>query len=289
MKGIVVAGGEAKRLFPLTKSLSKHLLPVYDKPMIYYPLSVLMLADIKDIMIITNKQHTELYKNLLGNGENFGINLCYGEQEQPNGIAESLLIAEEFLDGDNVCLILGDNIFFGYSFSEILKNKSRLESGAEIFAYAVNNPENYGIVEFDENKNVISLEEKPVLPKSKFAVTGLYFYDATVVQKAKTLSKSARGEFEITDINNMYLAEKKLNLNILGRGFSWFDAGNEKSLLQASNFVESVQERQGNYIACLEEIALQKKWMDKRKLENIIKTFEKTKYGDYLKKIMEEV
>lgn len=285
MKGIILAGGNATRLYPITKSISKHLLPVYDKPMIYYPLSVLMLAGIRDIMIITKQEDKKNFEKLFSDGSHLGLNISYAVQEKAEGIAQCFLIAEKFIQKNSVCLILGDNIFFGYSFSEILAEKKFLTEGAEIFAYELKNAKQYGVVDFDKDKNILNIEEKPKNPKSNFAVTGLYFYDNTVIEKAKSLKVSARGELEITDINKMYLAEKKLKLNILGRGFTWFDAGTSENLLQASNFVESIQSRQGMYIACLEEIAYRNKWLSKKDLKKLAKETEQSDYGKYIKNL----
>ena len=289
MKGIVLAGGSGTRLHPLTISISKQILPIYDKPMIYYPLSVLMLAEIRDILIISTPRDINCFKELFDNGSKIGLNISYAIQERPNGLAEAFIIGEEFIEKDSVSLVLGDNIFFGQGFSPILKRLAKLEKGAEIFGYLIKDAREYGVVEFDENMNVLSLEEKPEKPKSKYAIPGLYFYDNTVVEKAKRLKPSKRGELEITDLNKLYLEEKNLKVNLLGRGFAWLDTGNHKNLLQASNFIETIQERQGNYIACLEEIAYKNGWITKEELKELAKPLLKTEYGKYLLDISEEI
>ncbi|MBS9775848.1 MAG: glucose-1-phosphate thymidylyltransferase RfbA [Fusobacterium sp.] len=289
MKGIILAGGSALRLYPLTKSVSKQILPIYDKPMIYYPLSVLMLADIKEILIISTERDINDFIELFGDGSQIGLKIEYKIQKAPNGLAEAFLIGEEFIGDDSVCLILGDNIFFGHAFSNILEKCSKIKEGAEIFGYLVNNPSEYGVVEFDKDNNVISLEEKPKNPKSKYAIPGLYFYDNTVIKKAKVIEPSARRELEITDINKLYLEEKKLKVNLLGRGFAWLDTGTHKNLLQASNFIETIQERQGHYVACLEEIAYRKGWINKEQLHKLAEPLLKTPYGKYLMEIGEEI
>ena len=288
MKGIVLAGGSGTRLHPLTISISKQILPIYDKPMIYYPLSVLMLAEIRDILIISTPRDINCFKELFGNGSKIGLNISYAIQEKPNGLAEAFIIGEEFIGKDSVSLVLGDNIFFGQGFSPILKRLAKLEKGAEIFGYLIKDAREYGVVEFDKNMNVLSLEEKPENPKSKYAIPGLYFYDNTVVEKAKSLKPSKRGELEITDLNKLYLKEKNLKVNLLGRGFAWLDTGNHKNLLQASNFIETIQERQGNYIACLEEIAYKNGWITREQLKELAKPLLKTEYGKYLLDISEE-
>ncbi|WP_294707052.1 glucose-1-phosphate thymidylyltransferase RfbA [uncultured Fusobacterium sp.] len=289
MKGIVLAGGSGTRLHPLTISISKQILPIYDKPMIYYPLSVLMLAEIRDILIISTPRDINCFKELFGDGSKIGLNISYAIQERPNGLAEAFIIGEEFIGKDSVSLVLGDNIFFGQGFSPILKRLAKLEKGAEIFGYLIKDAREYGVVEFDKNMNVLSLEEKPEKPKSKYAIPGLYFYDNTVVEKAKRLKPSKRGELEITDLNKLYLEEKNLKVNLLGRGFAWLDTGNHKNLLQASNFIETIQERQGNYIACLEEIAYKNGWITKEQLKELAKSLLKTEYGKYLLDISEEI
>ena len=289
MKGIILAGGSGTRLYPLTRSVSKQILPIYDKPMIYYPLSVLMLAGIREVLIISTPRDISCFQELLQDGSEFGMKIEYKIQEKPNGLAEAFIIGEEFIGEDSVSLVLGDNIFFGQAFTPILKKAAKLEKGAEIFGYLVKDPREYGVVEFDESRNVLSLEEKPEHPKSKFAVPGLYFYDNTVVEKAKNLKPSKRGELEITDLNKLYLEEKVLKVNLLGRGFAWLDTGNHKNLLQASNFIETIQERQGNYIACLEEIAYKNGWITREQLKELAKPLLKTEYGKYLLDISEEI
>lgn len=288
MKGIILAGGSGTRLHPLTKSISKQILPVYDKPMIYYPLSVLMLAEIKEILVISTPRDIECFKELLGNGKKIGINIEYAIQDKPNGLAEAFIIGEKFIDNDNVALILGDNLFFGQAFSPVVKKAVNLKKGAEIFGYLVKDPKEYGVVEFDKNLNVLSLEEKPENPKSKYAIPGLYFYDNTVVEKTKKLMPSKRGELEITDLNKLYLVEGNLKVNLLGRGFAWLDTGTHKNLLQAANFIETIQDRQGNYVACIEEIAYKNGWITKDKLVELAAPLLKTEYGKYLIEISEE-
>ena len=282
MKGIILAGGSGTRLYPLTKSISKQIMPIYDKPMIYYPLSVFMLANIRDILIISTPRDLPLFKELLGDGSDLGINLEYKVQEKPNGLAEAFLIGEEFIGSDNVALILGDNIFYGSGFTGLLEEASTLKKGAVIFGYPVKDPKAYGVVEFDEAGKAISLEEKPKEPKSNYAIPGLYFYDNTVIEKAKNVKPSARGEIEITSVNEMYLSEGKLNVKNLGRGTAWLDTGTHEALLEAANFVQTVQKRQGLYIACIEEIAYQKGWIGKEKVEKLAKPMMKTVYGQYL-------
>lgn len=285
MKGIILAGGSGTRLYPLTKSISKQIMPIYDKPMIYYPLSVLMLANIREILIISTERDLPVFRELLGDGSDFGVRLEYKVQEKPNGLAEAFLIGEEFVGNDNVALILGDNIFFGSGFSGLLEEAGKIKEGAVIFGYPVKDPTSYGVVEFDQNGKAISLEEKPKVPKSNFAIPGLYFYDNTVVEKAKNVKPSSRGELEITTINEMYLNEKNLNVKILGRGIAWLDTGTHEALLEAANFVEAIQKRQGLYIACIEEIAYKKGWIDNKKLEELAETLQKTEYGKYLKEL----
>lgn len=287
MKGILLAGGKGSRLFPLTISTNKHLLPIFDKPMIYYSLSVLMLSNIREISLITAPESVNAFKNLLGNGDQFGIKLQYLIQDQPLGIAECFLIAEDFIGNDPVSLILGDNIFFGYNFSDQLIQASEKNQGATIFSSFVSNPSEFAVAEFDDGGNVISLEEKPKSPKSHYAVTGLYFYDNEVVSIAKSLSPSGRGELEITDINKIYLKHKKLKNIILGRGFAWLDTGNANSLIAAGNFVRTVEKRQGLKIACLEEIAFHKGWITKEIVLNNISRYGNTSYASYLKRIIQ--
>ena len=280
MKGIILAGGKGTRLYPLTMSISKQILPVYDKPMIYYPLSVLMLANIREILIISTERDLPVFKELLKDGSELGLKLEYKVQEKPNGLAEAFIIGEEFIGDDNVALILGDNIFYGSGFTGLLEEMSKIEDGAAIFGYPVKDPRAYGVVEFDETGKAISLEEKPENPKSNYAIPGLYFYDNTVVEKAKNVKPSARGEIEITTVNEMYLSEGKLNVKNLGRGIIWFDTGTHEALLEASNYVEAIQKRQGFYIACLEEIAYKKGWINEKDIE---KKIEETKMNDYQK------
>ena len=289
MKGIILAGGSGTRLYPLTKAISKQIMPVYDKPMIYYPLSVLMLAGIKEVLIISTPRDLPIFQELLKDGSELGMKIEYKIQEKPNGLAEAFIIGEEFIEDDSVALVLGDNIFFGQGFSPVVKKAANLENGAEIFGYLVQDPRAYGVVEFDENNSVLSLEEKPEIPKSKFAVPGLYFYDNSVVEKAKNLKPSKRGELEITDLNRIYMEEKNLKVNLLGRGFAWLDTGTHSSLLQASNFIETIQNRQGHYVACIEEIAYRNRWIDKNQLLELAKPLMKTEYGQYLVDISEEV
>jgi glucose-1-phosphate thymidylyltransferase len=288
MKGIVLAGGSGTRLYPLTKAISKQILPIYDKPMIYYPLSVLLLANIKEILIISTPTDIHLFEDLLGNGNHLGISIKYKVQPSPDGLAQAFLLGEEFIGNDSCCLVLGDNIFYGYNFSKLLTEASAIENGATVFGYYVNDPERYGVAEFDEAGNVLSIEEKPKVPKSNYAVTGLYFYDKTVVEKAKQVKPSPRGELEITDLNKLYLEEKTLSVKLIGRGMAWLDTGTHQSMLQASNFVESIEERQGLKVACLEEIAFRKGYITKDQVIDLAKPLLKNQYGQYLMKIVNE-
>lgn len=287
MKGIILAGGSGTRLYPITKSTSKQSLPIYDKPMIYYPMSVLMLAGIKDILIISTPRDISVFEELFGNGSDLGLNIQYAIQEQPNGLAEAFIIGEEFIGDDKVALVLGDNIFYGYGFSERLKNAVERDE-ATIFGYHVSDPQAFGVVEFDKDFNVLSIEEKPKVPKSNYAVPGLYFYDNDVVEIAKNVEPSERGELEITSVNNEYLRRGKLKVELFGRGMAWLDTGTHKGLLEASNYVEAVQTRQGLYIACLEEIAYRKGYINKEQLLELAKPLMKTEYGQYLVKVSME-
>lgn len=288
MKGIILAGGSGTRLYPVTKAISKQITPIYDKPMIYYPLSVLMLAGIKDILVISTPRDVKVFEELLGTGEDFGLNISYAIQEKPNGLAEAFIIGENFIGSDACALVLGDNIFYGHGFTGMLKEAVAKKEGATIFGYYVNNPQDFGVVEFDENGKAISLEEKPKNPKSNYAIPGLYFYDNTVVKKAKQVKPSARGELEITSLNEIYLNENKLNVVSLGRGMAWLDTGTHEALLEASNFVKTIQSRQGIMVACPEEIAYRNGWVTKEKVLELAKPLLKSEYGKYLENLIKE-
>lgn len=287
MKGIILAGGKGTRLYPMTIPVSKQLLPIYDKPMIYYPLSVLLMAGIKEILLISTKEAIDSYKNLLGDGSNLGVNISYEIQDEPRGLADAFIIGEEFIGKDNVCLILGDNIFYGNGLTEILENASKIKEGAIVFGYTVNDPTAFGVVEFDNDYNVLSIEEKPKNPKSNYAVPGLYFYDNNVIEIAKQVKPSERGEIEITSINNEYLRRKKLKVQIMCRGMAWLDTGTPSNMLRASTFIETVQRMQGLHIACLEEIAWRKGYINDDDLRKMGEKLKQTDYGKYLLSLLE--
>ena len=288
MKGIILAGGSGTRLYPITKSISKQIIPVYDKPMIYYPLSVLMLAGIREILIISTPEDIHLYETLLEDGSHLGLSLSYAIQPSPDGLAQAFLIGEEFIGDDSVCMILGDNLFYGHGFGHTLREAASIRDGAVVFGYYVTDPERYGVVEFDQSGKAISLEEKPEKPRSKYAVTGLYFYGNDVIEKAKSLKPSARGELEITDLNRLYMEEERLKVQIMGRGMAWLDTGTHESLLQASNYIHTVEKRQGLKISCIEEIAYKMDFIDKKQLLILAQQLKKSAYGQYLFSIADE-
>jgi glucose-1-phosphate thymidylyltransferase len=288
MKGIILAGGSGTRLYPITKSISKQIIPIYDKPMIYYPLAVLMLAGIRDILIISTPKDIHLYEDLLGNGHQLGINLSYAIQPSPDGLAQAFIIGENFIGSSPVCMILGDNIFYGHGFGRVLTKTADLTSGAVVFGYYVNDPERYGVVEFNKEGKAISLEEKPLKPKSNYAVTGLYFYGNDVVEKARSLKPSPRGELEITDLNRLYLNENRLSVRIMGRGMAWLDTGTHESLLQASVYIQTIEERQGLKVCCIEEIAFKKGFINREQLLSLASSLSKNQYGRYLLKVADE-
>lgn len=288
MKGIILAGGSGTRLYPITKGISKQLIPVYDKPMIYYPLSTLMLAGIRDILVISTPEYTPLFEGLLGDGSDFGINLSYKVQEHPNGLAEAFILGKEFIGSDSVCLILGDNIYYGSGLSKQLQEAAQKEDGATVFGYHVNDPERFGVVEFDENMHALSIEEKPEHPKSNYAVTGLYFYDNDVVEIAENMKPSDRGELEITDVNKEYLRRGKLDVKLMDRGYAWLDTGTHDSMLEAASFISTIQKRQNLKVACLEEIAYRMGWIPKAKLMELAQPLKKNDYGQYLLRLAAE-
>lgn len=287
MKGIILAGGSGSRLYPITKAMSKQLLPIYDKPMIYYPLSVLMLSKIREVLVISNPEYIDFYMNLLGDGSEIGMSITYKIQAKPRGLADAFIVGEDFIGSDSVCLILGDNIFYGQGFVPRLDRAASISEGATIFGYYVNDPKEFGVVEFDENGNVLSLEEKPEKPKTHYAIPGLYYYDNSVIERAKSLKPSNRGEIEITDLNKDYLENQSLRVELLGRGFAWLDTGTYDGLSNASEFVRTIQKRTGLYIACIEEIAYKNNWINKEQLIKLGKNYAKTEYGQYILSIAE--
>ena len=288
MKGIILAGGSGTRLYPITKGISKQLIPIYDKPMIYYPLSTLMLAGITDILVISTPEYTPLFEQLLGDGSDIGVSLTYKVQEKPNGLAEAFILGADFIGNDSVCLILGDNIYYGSGLSKLVQEAAEKIDGATVFGYHVNDPERFGVVDFDSNMKALSIEEKPENPKSNYAVTGLYFYDNTVVEKAKNLKPSDRGELEITDINKLYLDEGKLDVKLMGRGYAWLDTGTHDSMMEAASFIATIQKRQNLKVACLEEIAYRMGYISKEKLVELAQPMKKNDYGQYLLRLAKE-
>lgn len=288
MKGIILAGGSGTRLYPITKGISKQLIPVYDKPMIYYPLSTLMLAGITDILVISTPEYTPLFEQLLGDGSDIGVSLTYKVQEKPNGLAEAFILGADFIGNDSVCLILGDNIYYGSGLSKLVQEAAEKIDGATVFGYHVNDPERFGVVEFDDDMKALSIEEKPENPKSNYAVTGLYFYDNTVIEKAKNLKPSNRGELEITDINKLYLDEGKLDVKLMGRGYAWLDTGTHDSMMEAASFIATIQKRQNLKVACLEEIAYRMGYISKEKLVELAQPMKKNDYGQYLLRLAKE-
>lgn len=288
MKGIILAGGSGTRLYPITRGISKQLIPVYDKPMIYYPLSTLMLAGIHDILVISTPEYTPMFEKLLGDGSDFGINLSYAVQAKPNGLAEAFIVGREFIGNDSVCLILGDNIYYGSGMADMLQDAAKLTTGATVFGYHVNDPERFGVVEFDSKMQAVSLEEKPAQPKSNYAVTGLYFYDNRVVDYAANLQPSARGELEITDLNKIYLANGQLNVKLMGRGYAWLDTGTHDSMLEASSFIATIQKRQNLKVACLEEIAYRMGYISRERLLELAQPMKKNDYGQYLIRLAQQ-
>lgn len=288
MKGIILAGGSGTRLYPITRGISKQLIPVYDKPMVYYPLSTLMLAGIRDILVISTPEYTHLFEELLGDGSEFGINLSYKIQEKPNGLAEAFILGKDFIGDESVCLILGDNIYYGSGLSKLLQEAAQKEDGATVFGYHVNDPERFGVVEFDDEMHALSIEEKPAQPKSNYAVTGLYFYDNDVVDIAANLKPSPRGELEITDVNKEYLRRGKLDVKLMGRGYAWLDTGTHDSMLEAASFIATIQKRQNLKVACLEEIAYRMGWISKDKLVELAQPMKKNDYGQYLLSLAQE-